>query len=258
MILYPAIDMLDGKAVRLRQGKRDDVTIFGDPVEMSAKWRMKGAQWLHLVDLNAAFDGATPHMELIREVVAAFNGQVELGGGLRTMKDIEMRVEAGVKRCIIGTAAAENPELVREACKAFPGCIAVGIDAKNGLVATRGWVETSTLTAVDLALRIQDMGVDTIIYTDVSRDGMMQGPNFDATRRLIQATHRKQLFRTLSMNVIGSGGVSSLDDLTGLKMIGCGGAILGRAMYEGAFTLEEALLWAASPLPPVDSYGTEV
>ena len=232
MILYPAIDMLDSKAVRLRQGKRDDVTIFGDPVEMSAKWRSKGAQWLHLVDLNAAFDGATPHMELIREVVAAFDGQVELGGGLRTMKDIEMRVEAGVKRCIIGTAAAENPELVREACRAFPGCIAVGIDAKNGLVATRGWVETSTLTAVELALRMRDMGVKDVIYTDVSRDGMMQGPNVEATRRLIEQT---------GMDVIGSGGVSCLDDLGNLKAAGCAGAILGRAMYEGAFTLEEAL-----------------
>ncbi|MBR3763734.1 MAG: 1-(5-phosphoribosyl)-5-[Clostridia bacterium] len=234
MILYPAIDMLDGKAVRLRQGKRDDVTIFGDPVEMSAKWRMKGAQWLHLVDLNAAFDGTTPHMELIREVVAAFNGQVELGGGLRTMKDIEMRVEAGVKRCIIGTAAAENPELVREACRAFPGRIAVGIDAKNGLVATRGWVETSPLTATELALRMRDMGVRDVIYTDVSRDGMMQGPNVEATRRLIEAT---------GMDIIGSGGVSCLDDLRNLKAAGCAGAILGRAMYEGAFTLEEALAY---------------
>ena len=232
MILYPAIDMLDGKAVRLRQGKRDDVTIYGDPVEMSAKWRMKGAEWLHLVDLTAAFEGKTAHLPLIREVVAAFDGQVELGGGLRTMKDIELRVNAGVKRCIIGTAAAENPELVREACREFPGCIAVGIDAKNGLVATRGWVETSTLTAVELALRMRDMGVKDVIYTDVSRDGMMQGPNVEATRRLIAQT---------GMDVIGSGGVSCLNDLGNLKAAGCAGAILGRAMYEGAFTLEEAL-----------------
>ena len=232
MILYPAIDMLDGKAVRLRQGKRDDVTVYGDPVEMSAKWRAKGAEWLHLVDLTAAFEGKTAHLPLIREVVAAFDGQVELGGGLRTMQDIELRVNAGVKRCIIGTAAAENPELVRQACRAFPGCIAVGIDAKNGLVATRGWVETSTLTAVELALRMRDLGVTTVIYTDVSRDGMMQGPNVDATRRLIEAT---------GMDVIGSGGVSCLDDLRHLRDAGCAGAILGRAMYEGAFTVEEAI-----------------
>ena len=234
MILYPAIDMLDGKAVRLRQGKRDDVTVYGDPVEMSSKWREKGAEWLHLVDLTAAFEGKTAHLPLIREVVAAFDGQVELGGGLRTMQDIELRVKAGVKRCIIGTAAAENPELVRQAAREFPGCIAVGIDAKNGLVATRGWVETSTLTAVELALRMRDMGVKDVIYTDVSRDGMMQGPNVEATRRLIEQT---------GMDIIGSGGVSCLTDLGNLKAAGCAGAILGRAMYEGAFTLEEALAY---------------
>ena len=232
MILYPAIDMLDGKAVRLRQGKRDDVTVYGDPVEMSAKWRAKGAEWLHLVDLTAAFEGKTAHLPLIREGVAAFDGQGELGGGLRTMQDIELRVNAGVKRCIIGTAAAENPELVRQACRAFPGCIAVGIDAKNGLVATRGWVETSTLTAVELALRMRDMGVKDVIYTDVSRDGMMQGPNVEATRKLIEQT---------GMDIIGSGGVSCLDDLRNLRDAGCAGAILGRAMYESAFTVEEAL-----------------
>ncbi len=232
MILYPAIDMLDGQAVRLRQGKRDDVTVFGNPVELAEKWRQKGAEWLHLVDLTAAFEGKTAHLPLIQQVVAAFDGKVELGGGLRTMQDIALRVEAGVSRCIIGTAAAENPELVREACREFPGHIAVGIDAKNGLVATRGWVETSTLTASELALRMRDMGVTTIIYTDVSRDGMMQGPNVPATRALIEAT---------GMDVIGSGGVSCLDDLRHLRDAGCAGAILGRAMYEGAFTVEEAL-----------------
>ncbi len=232
MILYPAIDMLDGQAVRLRQGKRDDVTDYGNPVGLARKWRAKGAEWLHLVDLTAAFEGRTAHLPLIREVVAAFDGKVELGGGLRTMDDIALRIEAGVSRCIIGTAAAENPALVAEACKAFPGKIAVGIDAKNGLVATRGWVETSTLTAVDLALRMRDLGVTTLIYTDVSRDGMMQGPNVPATRKLIEAT---------GMDVIGSGGVSCLNDLRALKNAGCAGAILGRAMYEGAFTVEEAL-----------------
>lgn len=232
MILYPAIDMLDGQAVRLRQGKRDDVTVFGDPVELAQKWRSKGAEWLHLVDLTAAFEGQTYHLPLIRQVVAAFDGRVELGGGLRTMADIELRVEAGVSRCIIGTAAAENPALVEEACRAFPGKIAVGIDAKNGLVATRGWVETSALTATELALRMRDLGVTTVIYTDVSRDGMMQGPNVDATRRLIEAT---------GLDIIGSGGVSCLDDLRHLRDAGCAGAILGRAMYEGAFTVEEAI-----------------
>lgn len=232
MQLYPAIDMLDGNAVRLRQGRRDDVTIFGNPVDLAAKWREQGATYLHLVDLTAAFDGQTKHLPLIREVIRAFGGNVELGGGLRTMADIALRIEAGVTRCIIGTAAIEKPDLVKEACRAFPGQIAVGLDAKDGFVATRGWVETSALTAAEVALRMRDMGVSTIIYTDISRDGMMQGPNFAATQRLIDKTQ---------MDIIGSGGVSSISDLLKLQEIGCAGAILGRAMYEGAFTVPDAL-----------------
>lgn len=232
MQLYPAIDMLDGNAVRLRQGRRDDVTIFGNPVDLAAKWREQGATYLHLVDLTAAFDGQTKHLSLIREVIRAFGGKVELGGGLRTMADIALRIEAGVTRCIIGTAAIEKPDLVKEACRAFPGQIAVGLDAKDGFVATRGWVETSALTAAEVALRMRDMGVATLIYTDISRDGMMQGPNFAATQRLIDKTQ---------MDIIGSGGVSSISDLLKLQEIGCAGAILGRAMYEGAFTVPDAL-----------------
>ena len=171
-------------------------------------------------------------LPLIREVIRAFGGNVELGGGLRTMADIALRIEAGVTRCIIGTAAIEHPELVKEACRAFPGQIAVGLDAKDGFVATRGWVETSALTAAEVALRMRDMGVATLIYTDISRDGMMQGPNFAATKRLIDKTQ---------MDIIGSGGVSSISDLLKLQEIGCAGAILGRAMYEGAFTVPDAL-----------------
>ena len=232
MILYPAIDMLGGRAVRLRQGKRDDVTDFGDPAELAARWRASGAQWLHLVDLDAAFDGVTSALPVIRQVVRNFAGPVELGGGIRSMADVAQRIEAGVSRCIIGTAAAENPALVAEACRAFPGKIAVGIDAKNGVVATRGWVASAGMTAVDLALRMRDAGVTTVIYTDVSRDGMMQGPNVAQTAALIRAT---------GMEIIGSGGVSSLADVAALRDAGCAGAILGRALYEKAFTLEEAL-----------------
>ena len=232
MILYPAIDMLGGRAVRLRQGKRDDVTDFGDPAELAARWRASGAQWLHLVDLDAAFDGVTSALPVIRQVVRNFAGPVELGGGIRSMADVALRIEAGVSRCIIGTAAAENPALVAEACRAFPGKIAVGIDAKNGVVATRGWVASAGMTAVDLALRMRDAGVTTVIYTDVSRDGMMQGPNVAQTAALIRAT---------GMEIIGSGGVSSLADVAALRDAGCAGAILGRALYEKAFTLEEAL-----------------
>lgn len=232
MLLYPAIDMMDGKAVRLRQGKRDDVTIYGDPVELARQWRAQGGQWLHLVDLTAAFEGKTAHLPLIRDVIAAFDGPVELGGGLRTMEDIDLRMEAGVSRVILGTAAAENPDLVAEACRRYPGRIAAGIDAKNGVVTTRGWVASAGVTAVELAIRMRDLGVTTVIYTDVSRDGMMQGPNVPATKALIEAT---------GLDVIGSGGVSSIDDLRALRRAGCAGAILGKAMYEQAFTLPEAL-----------------
>lgn len=232
MILYPAIDLLGGRAVRLRQGRREDVTDFGDPVELAGRWRRKGAQWLHLVYLEAAFDGKTRHLPLLERIVKAFDGPVELGGGLRTMEDIRLRMEAGVQRCIIGTAAAENPGLVRNACETWPGRIAVGIDAKDGWVALRGWVTTAELTAAELALQMKEAGVTTVIYTDVSRDGMMQGPNVPATRALIAQT---------GMEVIGSGGVSSLRDIAALRDAGCAGAILGRALYENAFTLEEAL-----------------
>lgn len=232
MLLYPAIDMMNGKAVRLRQGKRDDVTIYGDPVEVALRWKALGAQWLHLVDLDAAFDGASTSLPLISRVVEAFGGKVELGGGIRTLEDAARRIDAGVLRVIIGTAAAENPAMVEAACARWPGQIAVGIDAKNGIVATRGWVESAGMTATELALRMKEFGVRDIIYTDVSRDGMMQGPNVTATAALVQAT---------GMDIIGSGGVSRLDDLAALRDAGCAGAILGKALYEGAFTLPEAI-----------------
>ena len=222
MILYPAIDLLDGRAVRLRQGRREDVTDFGDPVELARRWRAKGAQWLHLVDLEAAFEGKTRQLPLLERIVEAFGGPVELGGGLRTMKDIALRMEAGISRCIIGTAAAEHPELVQEACRAWPGRIAVGIDARDGIVTTRVWVTDAGITAKSLALRMKDLGVTTVIYTDVSRDGMMQGPNVEATKALVEAT---------GLDVIGSGGVSGVAYLIRLRDAGCAGAILGKALY---------------------------
>ena len=232
MQLYPAIDLLNGQAVRLRQGKKEDVTVYGDPIELAHKWRSLGGTWLHLVDLGAAFDGATRDLPLIRRIVEAFEGPVELGGGLRTLEDIALRMEAGVTRCIIGSAAVDHPELVQEACQRWPGRIAAGIDAKNGLVATHGWVDVSRITATDLALQMKVFGVDTVIYTDGSRDGMLQGPNVPATRALVEAT---------GMKITGSGGVSSIRDLLELKEAGCAGAILGKALYDGAFTLPEAL-----------------
>ncbi len=232
MILYPAIDLMGGKAVRLRKGAREDVTVYGDPVEIAKKLRGEGAQWLHLVDLEAAFDGVSTHLPLIEAIVRAFDGPVELGGGLRTPADVDARFALGVSRCIIGTAAFEHPEVVEAACRRHPGQIAAGIDAKNGKVALRGWVETADITAAELALRMKALGVAVVIYTDVSRDGMMQGPNVAATRALVEAT---------GMEITGSGGVSSLEDLRALKAAGCAGAILGKALYEKAFTLAEAL-----------------
>ena len=232
MILYPAIDLMNHQAVRLRKGQRDDVTVYGDPRLIARRYREQGAQWLHLVDLDAAFDGASRSLPLIAEVVEAFGGPVELGGGLRAMADIEARMALGVERCIIGTAAFTQPELVAEACARWPGRIAVGIDAKDGLAAVKGWVETTDMTAVDLALRVKAAGVGTVIYTDISRDGMMSGPNVAATARLREAS---------GLEVIASGGVSSLEDLRRLSEAGCDGAILGKALLDGAFTLAEAL-----------------
>ena len=203
MILYPAIDLMNHQAVRLRKGKRDDVTAYGDPRLIARRYREQGAQWLHLVDLDAAFDGASRSLPLIAEVVEAFGGPVELGGGLRAMADIEARMALGVERCIIGTAAFTQPEQVTEACARWPGRIAVGIDAKDGMAAVKGWVETTDMTAVDAA-----------------------------TARLREAS---------VLEVIASGGVSSLEDLRRLSESGCDGAILGKALLDGAFTLAEAL-----------------
>ena len=232
MILYPAIDLMNGEAVRLRKGERASVTFYGDPRAIARRYREQGARWLHLVDLDAAFDGASRSLPLIAGIVEAFGEPVELGGGLRSMADIEARLALGVRRCIIGTAAFSQPDLVAEACARWPGQIAVGIDAKNGMAAVKGWVETTEMTAVDLALRVKEAGVRTVIYTDISRDGMMSGPNVEATARLREAT---------GLEIIASGGVSSLEDIRRLLAAQCEGAILGKALLEGAFTLPEAL-----------------
>jgi phosphoribosylformimino-5-aminoimidazole carboxamide ribotide isomerase len=232
-MIYPAIDLLNGRAVRLRQGRREDVTDCGDPVELASLWKSNGAAWLHVVDLEAAFDGQSRQGELIRRMSEAFRGPLQLGGGIRTMADIKIRLEEwGVSRCIIGTAAVTEPHLVKEACVQYPGKIACGIDAKDGLVAVRGWVEVSGITALDLAKDMEKNGAAAVIYTDISRDGMLTGPNVEATKRL--AEH-------VSIPVIASGGIASLMDLKNLKSAGCAGAIVGKALYAGSFTLPEAL-----------------
>ncbi len=233
MIVFPAIDVMDKRAVRLEKGLRDKVTDYGSPEGLAKGFSNDGAQWLHMVDLSAAFDGASPNGEVIQRAVNAFGGKVQLGGGIRTLDDVVTRIETyGVSRVIIGTAAVEKPELVKEACKRYPGMVACGIDAKNGIAALRGWVKKSGITAVELGLRMRDSGVDTVIYTDIDKDGMMQGPNLEQTREMIEKT---------GLNIIGSGGVNSLESLKALKEIGCYGAITGKALYANAFTLKDAL-----------------
>ncbi|WP_432255748.1 1-(5-phosphoribosyl)-5-[(5-phosphoribosylamino)methylideneamino]imidazole-4-carboxamide isomerase [Limimaricola sp. AA108-03] len=235
MILYPAIDLKDGQAVRLLRGEMDKATVFNDdPAAQARAFVEAGTEWLHLVDLNGAFAGEPVNGAAVEAILAACPGvPAQLGGGIRDMKTIEAWIEKGLARVILGTVAVENPDLVREASKAFPGKVAVGLDAREGRVATRGWAEETDVMVTDLAKSFEDAGVAAIIYTDIARDGAMAGPNVAATEALARA---------VSIPVIASGGVSSLDDLEALKATGViAGAISGRALYDGAIDLAEAL-----------------
>lgn len=234
MILYPAIDLKDGNCVRLLRGDMEAATVFGtDPAAQAKAFEQSGAQWLHLVDLNGAFAGRPVNGEAVEAILAAITVPVQLGGGIRDMATIETWLERGLSRVILGTVAVENPSLVREAALAFPGKIAVGIDARAGRVATRGWAEETDVMAVDLAHQFEDAGVAAIIYTDIDRDGAMQGPNIAAT---------ESLARAVNIPVIASGGVSSMEDLLALRDARViAGAISGRALYDGAINLGEAL-----------------
>ena len=234
MILYPAIDLKDGQCVRLLRGDMDAATVFGDdPAAQARAFQDGGCEWLHLVDLNGAFAGTPVNGEAVRSVLAAVDVPVQLGGGIRSIEMIERWLDLGIARVILGTAAVEQPDLVREAAARFPGKIAVGIDARKGLVATRGWAEETDVQATDLAGAFQDAGVAAIIYTDIDRDGAMQGPNVAATEALARA---------VSIPVIASGGVSSLADLIALRDTGViAGAISGRALYDGAIDLTGAI-----------------
>ncbi len=235
MILYPAIDLKDGQCVRLLRGEMDAATVFGkDPAAQARAFQDAGCQWLHLVDLNGAFAGRPINADAVEAILAATDVPAQLGGGIRDMATIERWLSAGIARVILGTVAVEEPDLVRTAARAFPGQVAVGIDARGGRVATRGWAEETDLLATDLARRFEDAGVAAIIYTDIDRDGAMQGPNISATAALAAS---------VSVPVIASGGVSSLDDLIALKNCGTplDGAITGRALYDGAIDLAEAL-----------------
>lgn len=235
MILYPAIDLKDGQAVRLVHGDMDRSTVFNDdPAAQAQEFVAAGCQWLHLVDLNGAFAGAPVNAAPVEAILKTCKVPTQLGGGIRDMATIEAWIEKGLSRVILGTVAVENPELVREAARAFPGHVAVGIDARNGFVATKGWATETDVRVTDLAKSFEDAGVGAIIYTDILRDGAMGGPNIDATAALARA---------VSIPVIASGGVSSLADLIALRDCGAdlNGAISGRALYDGAIDLKEAL-----------------
>lgn len=236
MIIYPAIDIRGGRCVRLTEGRFDAETVFADdPAEMAVKWAECGAKWLHLVDLDGALAGEGKNLSVIERVLNNVKIPVELGGGIRSMQAIEKLLSLGVERLILGSAAVKNPDLVREACIKYPGHIAVGIDAKNGEVAIEGWEKGSGMDACVLAEKMADYGVSAIIFTDISRDGMLSGVNAAATAVIARAS---------GIPVIASGGVASLEDIKRLKAVeneGVSGCIIGKAIYTGAVDLRAAL-----------------
>lgn len=234
MKLYPAIDLKDGKCVRLLQGDYNEVTVYSNhPGEMAKKWESLGGDFLHIVDLDGAKAGKGINEAAICEIVNAVNIPIELGGGIRTLEDIKLQLDRGVNRVILGSAAIKNKGLVKEAIETFGAeKIVVGVDAKGGMVAIEGWLEVTDTTALAFCKELEKMGVQTVIYTDIAKDGMMQGPNIEETKKLVEET---------KLQIVASGGVSSLDDLKALEQIGVHGAIIGKAIYTGAIQLEEAV-----------------
>lgn len=242
MLVIPAIDLRNGKCVRLIQGKADAETIFSDdPVAVAINWQEKGARLLHLVDLDGAFTGKPKNLDIISKIVESVNIPVEMGGGIRDQKTLEDVFKAGVKMAILGTKALTDPEFTKTMCKEYNDKIAVGIDAKDGITAIHGWTESGGKSAIDLAIEMKDLGVKTIIYTDIKRDGMLTGPNISATKKISMAVP--------GVDVIASGGVSSIDDVKALKEIekyGVKGMIIGKALYTGNIQLEDAIYLADS------------
>ncbi len=236
MILYPAIDLKDGKCVRLVQGAMDSATVFNiDPVQQARDFENAGFNHLHVVDLNGAFDGKPVNADAVTRIVTSVSLPVQLGGGIRNLNTVAYWLGQGISRVILGTAAVKNPDLVREACREFPGRISVGIDARDGKVAVEGWAQTSDLSAIDLAKRFEDAGIAAIIYTDIARDGMLSGLNLDATAALA---------RSIAIPVIASGGLSGLADIERLltpQYDVIAGAIAGRALYDGRLDATQAL-----------------
>ncbi len=233
MKLYPAIDLKDGNCVRLIQGDYNEVTVYGsNPAEMAKKWESLGGDYLHIVDLDGAKEGKGINDEAIRAIVSAINIPIELGGGIRSLEDITAKLDMGVDRVILGSAAIKNKALVKEAIDTFGADkIVVGVDAKGGMVAIEGWLEVTDVSALEFCKELEAIGVKTVIYTDIAKDGMMQGPNIEETARLVEST---------KLDIIASGGVSTLEDLKKLEAIKVYGAIIGKALYIGAIQLEEA------------------
>lgn len=241
MLLIPAIDLKDGKCVRLRQGRMDDETVFSDdPVAMAGRWVDAGAKRLHLVDLNGAFAGRPVNAQVIKDITSAYPDiEIQVGGGIRDEETVLAYLEAGVRYVIIGTKAVSTPHFINDLCMEFPGHIIVGLDAKDGKVAVDGWSKLSQHNVIDMARRFEKDGVEAIVYTDIGRDGMMQGVNVEATLALARA---------INIPVIASGGITTLDDIRALGEVaaeGIMGAVIGRALYEGTLDLAEALALAA-------------
>jgi phosphoribosylformimino-5-aminoimidazole carboxamide ribotide isomerase len=242
MILYPAIDIKDGAVVRLLRGEMDMATVFGeDPAAQAKHFSAQGFEWLHLVDLNGAIEGKPVNAAVVESILSAVTMPVQLGGGIRDLATIEAWLKKGVSRVVLGTVALKDPTLVQNACKEFPGQIAVGIDARDGFVAVAGWMEASSVKALDLALKFEDAGAAAIIYTDINRDGALGGVNLETTVDLAYA---------LTTPVIASGGVATIGDLEALKAhenSGIAGVIVGRALYDGRIDVPKALKLLAEP-----------
>lgn len=233
MIVFPAIDLKNGKCVRLLQGQKDAETIyFENPLEVAKMWELKGAQYLHLVDLDGAFEGQPKNMDVVKEIVEALNIPVELGGGIRNLEIAKNYIDIGIARIIIGTQAVKDFEFVEKLLSLYDEKVCVSIDAKNGIVCTEGWVENSNMEALELASKLESLGLSTLVYTDISKDGMMTGPNFEMLNVLNNHLH---------MNIIASGGVSSVEDMKRLEAMGLYGAITGKALYEGTIDLEKLI-----------------
>jgi phosphoribosylformimino-5-aminoimidazole carboxamide ribotide isomerase len=234
MIIFPAIDIKGGRCVRLVQGRAEDETVYGtDPVKMASEWEEQGARYLHVVDLDGAFEGLSPNENIIKDMAKAVSIPIQLGGGIRSMEKIRRMLELyGIQRVILGTAAVEDEDLLQQAADRYGSRIVVGIDAVKGKAATRGWVEKTEISAVELGRRIKGMGINTVIYTDIAKDGMLSGPNLAETREMIEKT---------GLNIVASGGISCLEDLRQIKDTGAVGAIVGKALYTGAIKLADAL-----------------